>query len=123
MTVRADTQLVEIGMKVWALPVAELLDVDVNAVKGGTVVAIETDVDPDTAEVQRRFITAAVWRGGVRFDSLVADDVAQVEPMNVAGIRTLIRAAAKVVANSKRVFTTDEARCIDLQRNLMEAMG
>lgn len=122
MTVRADAQLVEIGMKVWALDL-ERNDLDARDIKGGVVIAIETNVDTDTGEIERRFICAEPWRGAVRFDAINASDVATVEPMNVAGVRNLIRAAARVVASSKRIFTTDEARCVDLQRNLMEALG
>lgn len=122
MTVRTDTELVEVGMSIWPVDF-DVTDLEASQVKGGTVVAIETDVDRDTGEVQRRFVCASPWRRTIRFDVITADQVKTVEPMNVAAVRTLIRSAARVVAESKRIFTTDEARCVRLQSELMEVLG
>lgn len=117
-----ETALIEIGMSVWALN-SDDTDADMRSVQGGTVVSIETDTDRDTGEIQRRFVTATPWRGAVRFDFVNAGQVAQVAPMNVAAVRALIRTAAGVVAKAKRVFTTDEARCIALQHELMRILS
>lgn len=114
-------ELIEIGCSIYALH-ADQTDADMRLVKGGVVVAVETAADRDTGEIERRFVTATPWRGQVRFDALVAGEVAQAEPPNVASLRALIRTAARVVADSKRTFTTDESRCIALQHNLMEVM-
>lgn len=118
-----EADLVELGMSVWALS-ADATDADMRQVKGGTVVAIETDVDAETGELQRRFVTATAWRGAIRFDVLTADEVAQLSPMNVAVVRGLIRVAAAAVAKPKRsTISSDEARCIDLQYRLKEILG
>lgn len=118
-----DTDLVELGCYVGALDLNSGTDADANQVQGGIVFAIESHADPDTGEVQRRFITATPWRGQVRFDVLLASEVKQVELPNSAMIRSLIRQAAKVVGQSKRAMGTDVARCITLQQTLMEILG
>lgn len=120
-----ETDLIDVGCTVWALDlnVDVDLDVDHRQVQGGIVVAIETAADPDTGELQRRFVTATPWQGRVRWDSLLASQVAQIAPPNTAAIRSLIRACAGVVAKSKRVMATDEARCIAAQYRLMETLA
>lgn len=116
-----DIDLVEIGMAVWAMN-ADDTDADMRSVKGGTVVSIDTAVNDDGERV-RTFTTATPWQRRVRFDHVESHEVRQVLPMNVAAVRALIRTAAGVVANAKRVFTTDEARCITLQHELMRVLG
>lgn len=123
MTAGSMLDLVEVGCTIYALDLNEQTDAEARQVKGGVVLAIETALDVDTGEVQRRFITATPWRRAVRFDSLAADQVAQVELPNAAAIRSLIRSMARVVADSKRLFTTDEARCVDGQGLLMRALN
>lgn len=122
MTVREEVQLVEPGMSVWAMN-ADDTDADMRQARGGTVFSIESHVDTETGEVQRRFVTATAWQRRVRFDVVTADQVAQVAPMNVTAVRGLIRTAAAVVSSSKRALSTDEARCIDLQFRLKEILG
>lgn len=118
-----ETSLVALGAKVWALDL-EQTDADASAVKGGIVISIETDVDPDTGEVQRRFVCAEPWQRNIRIDIVNADDVKTVEPMNVAAVRRLIRTAARLVGESKRaVIDSSEARLIDLQHRMKEILG
>lgn len=112
--------LIEIGCSVYALD-SDQTDADMRNVKGGVVVAIETGANDD-GELQRRFITATSWRRDIRFDTLLAEHVAQADPPNTATIRGLIRTAAGVVAGAKRVGSA-EARCIQLQHDLMVALG
>jgi hypothetical protein len=118
-----DPDLVELGCCVYALDLNTQTDADANQVQGGIVFAIESHVDPDTGEVERRFITATPWRGQVRFDVVLADEVKQIELPNSAMIRSLIRQAGKVVAQSKRAMGTDVARCVSLQQTLMGILG
>jgi hypothetical protein len=113
-----DTDLVELGCYVGALDLNSDTDADGDSVRGGIVFAIESHADPETGEVQRRFITATPWRREVRFNSLLASEVKQIEL-----IRSLIRQAGKVVAQSKRAMGSDVARCITLQQTLMEILG
>lgn len=122
MTHPAEVALVEVGCYVWVLDL-DRTDADANAVKGGVVYAIETDVDTETGEVQRRFMCATQWRGAIRFDVVLADEVRTVDRAQANIIRNLIRAAAGVVAKSKRIFATDEARCIALQHELLKVLG
>jgi hypothetical protein len=117
-----DVDLVEIGMTVWALN-ADSTDADMRSVKGGIVVAVDQHVDSETGEITRTFTTATPWRGAVRFDFVADKDVAQVEPLNVAAVRNLIRTAGGVVAKTKRIFTTDEAKCVTLQHELLRVLG
>lgn len=112
--------LVEIGCSVFALDLNET-DVRSQDVKGGTVIAIETDVDPETGETQRRFVTATPWRGDVRFDVVLASECRQVAPPNASFIRSLVRALAKAVASSKR-FGTHQVRCMGAATRLMEVL-
>lgn len=112
--------LIEIGCTVFALN-SDRTDADMRAVKGGTVVAIATGATSD-GELQRKFITATPWRNEIRFDELLAEHVDQADPPNTAAMRTLIRTAAAVVAKAKRVGSA-EARCIQLQHDLMEALA
>lgn len=123
MTAVLDAELVEVGCSVFALDLNEDTDADVRHIRGGVVIAIETAVDADTGEVQRRFITATPWQGRIRWDSLLASELGQVAPPNTSVIRSLIRSMATVVARSKRTVTTDEARCITAQAALMEVLA
>lgn len=118
-----DTDLVELGCYVSSLDLNTDTDADADQVRGGIVISIESHSDPETGEVQRRFITATPWRRDVRFDVVLADEVKQIELPNAAMIRSLIRQAGKVVAQSKRAMGTDVARCITLQQTLMGILG
>lgn len=119
-----DLALIEPGCTVYALDLNDDTDVDTQHVKGGTVYSIESERDSETGEVQRRFMTATPWRGGVRFSTVRADEVRQVEMVNASAVRTVIRLAAKVVATSKgSTFTSFERRCVDVQQLLMKALG
>lgn len=113
-------ELIEVGCSVWAHEI-EKTDAETRQIRGGTVIQISTHVDAETGEVSRKFHTATPWRGGVRFDELAAGDVEQVEPPNAAWIRSLMRSAAAVVQKSKRT-SSDVARCIALQAQLMEVL-
>lgn len=113
--------LVEIGCSVWAHD-PEKTDADTRDIRGGVVVAIGTGTSRKTGETGLRlFTTATPWRDTVRFAEIVADDVEQAEPPNVAAIRRLIRHAAGVVTKSKRAGS-DVARCVALQAQLMEVL-
>lgn len=120
----ADLALVEPGCTVFALDLNDDTDADAGNVKGGTVYAIETQRDPETGETQRRFHTATPWRGEIRFDTVLAERVRQVELVNAAAARTVIRQAAKVIATSKgATFTSFERRCATVIVELMKALG
>lgn len=121
MNLAIPVDLIELGCSVFGLS-SDDTDADMTAVKGGVVVAIATGTNPTTGEQQRKFITATPWQRRIRFDELLADHVRQADPPNTASIRALIRTAAGVVAQSKRVGS-DEARCIHLQHDLMEALA
>lgn len=114
-------ELIELGCTVYGLS-SDDTDADMNAVKGGVVVAIATGTNRETGEQQRKFITATPWQRRVRFDELLADHVRQADPPNTASIRSLIRTAAGVVAQAKQIGS-DTARCIQLQHDLMEALA
>ncbi|MCU1488320.1 MAG: hypothetical protein JWN67_5066 [Actinomycetia bacterium] len=118
----ADLALVDIGATVYALDLNEDTDADTSQVKGGIVISIETGTDAESGETMRRFVTATPWHGQVRFDSLLAIEVRQVEVPNAGHIRSLIRAMAKVVATSKRSFTSNETKCIGAMGRLVEAL-
>lgn len=114
-------ELIELGCTVYGLT-SDQTDADMRDVKGGVVVAIGTGYSRRTGEQMRKFVTATPWRGEIRFDELVADDVRQADPPNTASMRALIRTAAGVVAKANRVGSS-EARCIQLQHDLMEALA
>jgi hypothetical protein len=105
--------LVEVGMSVLALDLNDDTDADLADVRGGVVVAIETAVDPDTGELQCRFVTAKQWRRQIRWSALRADEVRQVVPFDSAAVRRLIRAMARTVAEGKGVILTDDRRLVD----------
>lgn len=111
--------LIEIGCQVWTLDLNQQTDADTDQVKGGTVVDIATDIDEETGEIDRRFITATPWQRRIRFDTVNANEVRQAGPPNMASIRNLIRISAGLVADSKRIGT-DQARLIALQQKLLE---
>lgn len=109
--------LVEIGMTVVALDLEDT-DADLADVRGGVVIAIETTADPDTGEIQRRFVTAKQWRSEVRWSSLRGDEVRDVLPFDSSAVRRLVRAMAKKVADGKGVLLTDDLQLIDAMRVL-----
>lgn len=113
--------LIEIGCSVYAHRVDVTDTPDTRSIRGGVVVAIASGVNRTTGEIERKFITATPWRREVLFEEVLASEVAQVEPPSVASMRNLIRQAAGVVAAAKRVGSS-EARCIQLQHDLMEAL-
>lgn len=113
--------LVEIGMTVIALNLEQDTDADLADVRGGIVVAIDTDRNPDTGEIQRRFITAKQWRRQIRWSSLNADDVRDVLPYDSSAVRRLVRAMARDVADRKSVMTSDDLQLIEAMAVLSHA--
>jgi hypothetical protein len=114
--------LVDVGCSVWALNLEADTDAEASEIKGGVVFAVETAADPETGELQRRFITATPWRRQIRFDVVLADEVRQVAAPNTSVMKSLLRRAASVVAESGKRMSTDVTRCITLQQKLMEVL-
>lgn len=117
-----EIRLIEPGCTVWALNLEWDTDADADQVKGGVVFSIESELDEETGEVQRRFITATPWRGRIRFDVVGAGEVRQVMAPNPASMRTLLRKAGEIVGRSGKRMSTDVARCVTLQAKLMEVL-
>jgi hypothetical protein len=111
--VLADTDYVEVGMTVLALDLEGDTDADLQDVRGGVVVAIDTHVDPDSGEINRSFICAKQWRRQIRWSTLTAADVRDVLPFDAAAVRRLIKALARDIADTKGVLLTNERKAID----------
>jgi hypothetical protein len=111
--VLADTDYVEVGMTVLALDLEGDTDADLQDVRGGVVVAIDTHVDPDSGEISRAFICAKQWRRQIRWSTLTAADVRDVLPFDAAAVRRLIKALARDIADTKGVLLTNERKAID----------
>lgn len=118
-----DVELVEPGMQVLALDLNDDTDAEMIDVRGGVVVAIGSDPDPETGEVQRRFIVAKRGRHQqVRWASLRADEVRQVLPYDSSAVRKLVCAMAGIVAEHKgRPFTDEHRKLIDAMAALAPA--
>lgn len=117
-----DVTLLEPGMSAWVLD-ADRTDADMAQVRGGTIIGIDRTVDADTGELTTKVTTATAWRGSVRYDTFDASEIRTVDLMNTATVRGLIRAAAGIVASSKRSYTSDVAKAIDLQAQLARVLG
>lgn len=114
-----ETELVEVGQQVIALDLMnDETDADLGDVRGGVVVAIESEVDRETGEVQRRFVCCKQYRRRIVWSTLTAKDVRQVLPFDSAAVRKLIRAMAADLGGRKGPMVTDDHRTIDAMQRL-----
>jgi hypothetical protein len=114
-----DVEQVAVGMTVLALDLEEDTTADLQDVRGGVVVAIDTHLDADTGEITRAFICAKQWRRQIRWSTLTAADVRDVLPFDSSGVRRLIKAMARTVAEAKSLLS-DERRLIEAMNTLKE---
>jgi hypothetical protein len=111
--VAVDVEVVEPGMSVLALDLDEDTDADLQDVRGGVVIAVDTHRDVETDEIQRVFLCAKQWRREVRFSALLAGDVRDVLPFDSAAVRRLRRAMNRVAAEAKGPTLDAERRLLD----------
>jgi hypothetical protein len=115
---------VEVGQAVYhRLPVDDQPGV---VRRGGIVVAIDTDVDGETGEIGRAFITATTPGGTrVKFDRLAAGDVdlARSGPRNTSHVASLSRRIALVYGGHRGPITSEDYRLVETAYQLARAVG
>lgn len=71
--------------------------------RGGVVVDVATEPDPETGELVTAYLTVKSFRGQVRWCKLLSTQVSElVEPPNRSQVRSVCRTAAGVIAERPR---------------------
>jgi hypothetical protein len=117
-----DVEAVAVGMTVLALDLEGDTDADLQDVRGGVVIAVDTHRDVDTGEIQRVFLTAKQWRREIRWAAIRADEVRQVLEFNSATVRRLVRAMGAHLGAGKGAFVTVDRQLIQAMHALREVI-
>jgi hypothetical protein len=117
----ADLDLVEIGCRL-TIGTPAHTDEDRYVVEGmeydevaraGTVFAVVSDVDHDTGEVRRAFMTVQWSHGRLRWERITPERVAKVNLPDASSLRWLIRCLGRELGKRKRGLTSEDHRIIE----------
>jgi hypothetical protein len=81
--------------------------------RAGTVYDIVSDVDRDTGEIRRAFMTVQWSHGRLRWERITPERVAKVNLPDASSLRWLIRCLGRELGKRKRGLTSEDHRIIE----------
>lgn len=106
------------GWQVWDCEPTVHPDTQIN---GGLVWAVTEDVSSD-GEIITAYRTVMKVGRSVRFNTIPASAVRQVEPYSSSGVRTMIRHLGGVIGSSKSAISGFDGECLDCLHRLAQAL-